>query len=109
MTVIKLANTKALNTKITVKAFITRFTDEEAINLDLASIDNPTGTSEERTAAATIRRFLNKVNLASHIDLSLQETVDGVNQLVSYGFLTEQRATQILTNPVQDFETYRGN
>lgn len=96
------------NYKITPLGFVNRFTDEEAIALDLASIDNPNGTQEERINAAKIRRFLDKVNKATHIDLSLQETIDGVNQLVAFGFLTEQRATEILTSPVQDFEVYRG-
>jgi hypothetical protein len=83
--------------KITLLAFLERFTDAEAIGIDLAS----QGATFE---AATVRRFMNKVNAATFIDLARPDTINGVNAMVSYGFLTSERASEILTSPVQDIE-----
>ena len=88
-------------TKITRLAFLNRFTDAEAIAIDMASIDNPNGTVEERQQQAALRRFLNKVNSANYIDLSLQQTIDGVNALAVLGLLTSERASAILTDTIQ--------
>ena len=84
-------------TQITRLAFLSRFTDEEAIALDLASM----GATVE---AATFRRYISKVNAASFIDLNNQDTINGVNTLAALGILTEERATEILTAPVQQHE-----
>lgn len=84
-------------TKITRLAFLERFTDAEAIAIDLAS----QGATVE---AATVRRFMSKVNAATFIDLARQDTIDGVNSLVGYGFLTAERANAILTGAVQAVE-----
>lgn len=97
-----------LETKISVLSFLNRFTDAEAIALDLASIDDPLGTIEERTLAATIRRFLSKVNAATYIDLTRQETIDGVNSLAGLGFLTIERATAIIQDTPTEEELFKG-
>ena len=96
--------TPAPETKITRLAFLNRFTDAEAIAIDMASIDNPSGTVEERQQQAALRRFLNKVNSANYIDLSLQQTIDGINALVGLGLLTSERASAILTDTIQQDE-----
>ena len=97
-------STPAPETKITRLAFLNRFTDAEAIAIDMASIDNPSGTVEERQQQAALRRFLNKVNSANYIDLSLQQTIDGINALVALGLLTSERASAILTDTIQQDE-----
>ena len=84
-------------TQITRLAFLSRFTDEEAIAIDLASI----GATVE---AAALRLYMAKVNAASFIDLNSQDTINGVNTLAAVGILTEERATEILTAPVQQHE-----
>lgn len=88
-------------TKITRLAFLSRFTDAEAIAIDLASF----GTTVE---AATLRRYMAKVNAATFIDLSREDTRQGVEALEVIGILAEGRAAEILDNPVQEHEAYKG-
>ena len=79
------------------KAFLSRFTDAEAIDIDLASI----GTTRE---AAAVRRYLSKVNAAQHIDLADDETRTGVQALEAAGLLQPGRALAILDAPIQPKE-----
>lgn len=79
------------------KAFLSRFTDAEAINIDLASI----GATRE---AATVRRYLSKVNAAQHIDLADNETRSGVQALEAAGLLQPGRALAILDAPIEPKE-----
>ena len=76
------------------KAFLSRFTDAESIDIDLASI----GPTRE---AATVRRYLSKVNAAQHIDLADDETRDGVQALEAAGLLRPGRALEILDAPIE--------
>ena len=82
---------------ISNKAFLSRFTDDEAIDLDLASI----GATRE---AAAVRRYLSKVNAAQHIDLIDDETRDGVQALEAAGLLQPGRALVILDAPIEPTE-----
>ena len=79
------------------KAFLSRFTDAEAIDIDLASI----GPTRE---AATVRRYLSKVNAAQHIDLAYNETRTGVQALEAGGLLQPGRALAILDAPIEPKE-----
>ena len=79
------------------KAFLSRFTDAEAIDIDLASI----GATRE---AATVRRYLSKVDAAQHIDLSDEETRTGVHALEAAGLLKPGRALSILDTPIEPKE-----
>ncbi len=79
------------------KAFLSRFTDAEAIDIDLASI----GTTRE---AAAVRRYLSKVNAAQHIDLADDETRTGVQALEAAGLLQPGRALVILDAPIEPKE-----
>ena len=79
------------------KAFLSRFTDDEAIGIDLASI-GPT------RKAATVRRYLSKVNAAQHIDLAEDETRTGVQALEAAGLLQPGRALVILDAPIEPKE-----
>ena len=79
------------------KAFLSRFTDAEAIDIDLASI-GPT------RKAATVRRYLSKVNAAQHIDLADNETRTGVQALEAGGLLQPGRALAILDAPIEPKE-----
>jgi len=83
-------------TKITKLAFLNRFTDEEAIAIDLSSIG-------DTVQAASVRRYMSKVNAATFIDLNLPETISGVYALVP-SLISESRAVEILTAPVQPSE-----
>lgn len=79
------------------KGFLSRFTDAEAIDIDLASI----GATRE---AATVRRYLSKVNAAQHIDLADDETRTGVQALEAAGLLQPGRALAILDAPIEPKE-----
>ena len=79
------------------KAFLSRFTDDEAIDIDLASI----GATRE---AAAVRRYLSKVNAAQHIDLADDETRTGVHALEAAGLLQPGRALVILDAPIEPKE-----
>lgn len=85
---------------ITQLAFLNRFTDAEAIGIDLASIG-------ATTQAATMRRYLNKVNAAAFIDLDRADTRAGVQALEAAGALAVGRATAILDAEVQPTERYK--
>ena len=94
------ASEPAHQTKITRLAFLSRFTDAEAIALDLAS-------QGATVQAATLRRYLSKVNAATFIDLSREDTRAGVLALEPLGILAEGRALEILDAPVQSHEVPR--
>ena len=79
------------------KAFLSRFTDDEAIDIDLASM----GATRE---AATVRRYLSKVNAAQHIYLADNETRTGVQALEAAGLLQPGRALVILDAPIEPKE-----
>lgn len=89
-------------TKITQLAFLNRFLDDEAVDIDLASIGN---TRE----AALLRRYLQKVAAATFIDLSRTDLADDLTKLVLFGLLTAERVNTILTAPILEHELYKGN
>lgn len=92
------------DSKITVLAFRNRFTQTEKVTLDLASIDNPSATMQQRQMAAALRVMQQDINAATYIDLSRSDTIAGVNALESYGIIGAGRASVILTAPIQDIE-----
>ncbi len=83
--------------KITRLAFLNRFTDAEAVAIDLASI----GATPE---AASIRLYLKKVDAATYIDLDDASTRSGVQALETIGLLGTGRALEILDAPIQSTE-----
>ena len=83
--------------KITRLAFLNRFSDEEAIAIDLASI----GATVE---AAAVRLYLKKVDSATFIDLNDPKTRAGVIALETMGLIGPGRALDILDLPVQPSE-----
>lgn len=86
--------------KITRLAFLNRFTDAEAVAIDLASI----GATPE---AALIRRFMSKVNAASYIDLAREDTISGVNAMEQAGLIGAGRASIILGPPINEIERWK--
>lgn len=86
--------------KITQLAFLNRFKDSEAIAIDLASI----GATVQ---AASIRRYLQKVQASTFIDLQREDLRNGVAALQSLGILTAARVQEILDSPVQEIERFK--
>jgi hypothetical protein len=78
---------------ITKIAMATRFTDDEYVGVIAAAKTD-----------VQVEAWLAKFNMASQINLQDQRTADGIALLVSKNLLTQERATQILTDPVQPNE-----
>ena len=74
---------------ITRLAFLRRFTDAEAVAIDLASIGNT-------VQSAMLRRAQAKISAAEEIQLDNTETRDGVLALETAGLLATGRAAEIL-------------
>lgn len=87
--------------RITRLAFLNRFTDAEAVAIDLASI----GATVE---AAYMRRYQKKVDNATFIDLNDPDTRNGVIAMEDAGLLADGRANEILNAPVQAGERPTG-
>lgn len=83
--------------RVTKFRFQLRFTDAEAVAIDLAS----RGDTPE---AAMLRRHRELVQLAEWVDLDKQLVRDGVMGLALMGLLTPERAAEILDTPVADDE-----
>lgn len=74
-------------------AMITRFTDAEY-----------TGVLTAAKTDVEVQGWLDRFYAANTVNLQDSRTVAGINLLVSKNLLTQARATQILTDPVQPNE-----
>lgn len=86
-----------VSTLVTRLAFLSRFTDAEAVAIDLAGIG-------ETAEAASVRRYVNKIEAAAFIDLSREDTRSGVQALEALGILAAGRAAEILDAPILPHE-----
>lgn len=93
--------------KVTRLAFNQRFTQEERVTIDLASIDNPAADMPSRQLSAALRDMRLQVNSATFIDLDRPDTRAGVQQLEAFGILAPGRALEILDTPLTEEEVYR--
>lgn len=93
-----------LDHKITVLAFRNRFTQTEKVTLDLASIDNPSASAQQRQFSALLRVMQQDLNVATFVDLSRTDTVNAVNALETYNIIGPGRAAQILSLTILDLE-----
>jgi len=85
---------------ITHLAFRARFTAEEKLAIELASLDDPTATMDVRSKAAQVRAYQKDIDAAEFINLAFPETIAGVQQLETAGLLVAGRAAEILQTPV---------
>lgn len=83
--------------RVTKLAFLSRFTDSEAVAIDLAS-------HGATVQAAAMRRYLSKVNSAIWIDMQRPDTRGGVIALEAAGLLAAGRALEILDGPIAPHE-----
>ena len=98
-------STIASSTKITVLGFRNRFTLNEKIAIEYASIDKTTDTLEQRFQSAALRALMADLISANYVDLARNDTITGVNLLETYGIIGAGRANAILTAPITAIET----
>lgn len=89
--------------------FRNRFTMAEKAALEIASLDNPAASMQQRMIAATLRASLADQRDATYIDPTRTDTRAGVTQLETYGIIAAGRALEILDAPILDNERYYGN
>ena len=89
--------------RVTKLQFRNLLSTEEKVAIEIASLDNPGGTPEDRLKSAGLRVFLADVESATpepdgtSIDLDDQRTVFWVNALESYGLIATGRAAEVLS------------
>ena len=94
--------------RITKLAFRQRFTAQEKVTIEIASLDDPAAPMQQRALAATLRANQADVQTATYIDLQRADTRAGVMAMEQYGLIGAGRAAEILdTIPAAD-EIYRG-
>lgn len=93
---------------LTPYAFVSRFTEDEWADFDLASIDVPTGPPENRRLQSKLRLFRLKIQLATYVNLRLDSTITGLGVLNALGLLTAARVDTILNTLPTDEERYNG-
>lgn len=89
---------------VTNLAFDLRFTKEERVAIEMASLDDPSAPNDVRKQAADIRVSLQRADKASWTDLNDPVTRDSVQQFEQFGLIGEGRAAEILDTPVDDSE-----
>lgn len=75
--------------------------------IELAGSYNP-AVIQKQQLAATVRVSNADIALSTYIDLDRPDTQAGVKSMEDFGLLAAGRADEILDNPVQDFERYKG-
>lgn len=89
---------------VSVLAFRQRFTAEEKTAIDLASLDDPQASLDQRAQAANLRVYQQDLQAAGFVDLDSSEIRDAVLLMESMGLLDTGRAAQILDTPPSDDE-----
>jgi hypothetical protein len=64
-------------------------------------------TTASKTIVA-VEALMGNLTVATYVDLNRADTVGAMNLLVSLGLISAERGQQILNNPIQDQEKYRG-
>lgn len=84
--------------KITKLAMRQRFTVPEMLAI-MGAVSDP--------AKIIVRYLMDNLQVATFVDLARPDTQAGLQVLVQYGLLTQDRANTILTAPVTPVEAYR--
>lgn len=98
------ANPESTSVKLTVLAFRNRFTQTEKVTIEMACLDNPAATMEQRYQSAGLRASMADLNAATFVDILRPDTVASINQLETVGIIGVGRAAQILSTVVQPIE-----
>lgn len=83
------------DTRITKLAFKQRLTQAERI-----------GVREAAKTNAQVFDFQDLVDSATFVDLTRQDTIDGLASLEAAGLIGQGRSTEILTAPIQEIERF---
>lgn len=89
---------------ITYWAFRKRFTHAERVGLELAALDDPAASAQQRQQSAGVRVYLADAAAADWIDLDDADSRDSLAALEGMGLLADGRAAQISDAPVQPGE-----
>lgn len=92
--------------KITNLAFDLRFTTEERVAIEMASLDDPTAPLAQRQQAAEVRVSLQRANKAGFTDLDDPVTRVGVEQFELVGLIAPDRSAAILDGLIEERERY---
>lgn len=95
-----------VNRWITKTAFRNRFTESEKVIIELASIDNPSDTTQKRQIAAALRVANADILVATYIDLERPDTIKGVRMMESIGVIAKGRADDILLAEINEIERF---
>lgn len=90
--------------RITQLAFLRRLTVDEEVAIEIASQDKPTGSPQERQAAARLRVGVRRLLAAQYVDLDDSEVAATLAGLEQAALLAGGRASEILSAPVQPEE-----
>lgn len=91
---------------ITNLAFDLRFTTEERVAIEMASLDDPAAPLAQRQQAAEVRVSLQRANKAGFTDLDDPVTRTGVEQFELVGLIAPGRSAAILDGPIEERERY---
>ena len=94
----------ALPRHITEFALWQRFTPDERVDYDLASIHNPSADETAQRNAARLRDLKELVRGSRYVDLDLPLTIAGIQGVEAMGVIAEGRAAAILDGEVLDDE-----
>lgn len=94
--------------RITRFALRDRFTRAEKVAVEIAALDDPSATFEQRAQAAALRASQEDILAAQFVDLNKPETRAGVEALEAAGLIGAGRATEILDTPPGDDEVWSG-
>lgn len=81
---------------LTTLEFLRRLTMAEEAAIDIASIDDPAGTPEERMQQATLRAAMRRLMAAEYVDMADAELIGLLAMLESVGLLAAGRAAEII-------------
>ena len=93
---------------ITKLAFRNRFTQAEKVAIEIAALDDPEATMQQRAMSAALRASQEDVAVAQFIDLTRADTRAGVQMLETAGLLAAGRALAILDTPPTETEVWNG-
>lgn len=82
--------------RLTRLQFRNRFTVLEKAGFELAALDDPSDTHEQRVSSAVLRAYLADLAAAEYVDLDDPDTIAGLSALESAGILAAGRSAEIL-------------